>query len=190
MLGTLSAAKRHPAMRYLAQKDDYTVAVKTVKATDQAALLQLLMEMRLLATIEHDNIVKLLAVQEGELPILMVMEYCQGGDLKSCLRAGAGLLRALGMNVALAVAYLDMITQVACGLEYLHSKLCIHRDLAARNILVAKLGNGTTVKTKCGLLMKLSDVGLTRILRTEDDYYKVGSKWRNDLLITLPLSFS
>lgn len=53
--------------------------------------------------------------------------------------------------------------QVASGLEYLHSHHLVHRDVAARNCLVAK-----------GLIVKLSDFGMTRDVYVTD-YYKVNS---------------
>jgi len=176
MMGRFAAPARHPGWQYLRQLesgDRACVAVKTIRAQEESTVSQFLLEMRLLAVMTSGHVVKLLAVQEWEMPLLMVMEYCEGGDLKSCLMKGENHLRMLGMNCGLVECYHDMSLQIARAVEYLHSKLCIHRDLAARNVLVRKCSASSSQFTQCGLLMKLSDLGLARAVRTEADYYRV-----------------
>lgn len=187
MTGVFKGSKRHPAWRHL-RGGEAVVAVKTIRVVDDATTKQFLLEMRLLAAVSHPNIVALLAVQELQLPLLLVMQYCPGGDLRTCLKAGQGLLRAMGMSLPLAEAYVDMACQIASALEYLHSKLCVHRDIAARNILVVKVDNASeNVRyARCGLLMKLSDLGLARVLRSEQDYYKV----RGEANVSCPLQIA
>lgn len=158
-----------------------TVAVKTINSTDDATVTQLLLEMRLLAAMRHPNLVALVAVQEVQLPLLLVMEFCEGGDLRHCLRSGFDHLRQVGLqSTTLESAYLDFACQAAAGVEYLHSKLCVHRDVAARNILVTRHAASTTAS---GLQLKLADLGLARIVLSEEEYYKVGraldAAWRN-----------
>ena len=145
------------------------VAVKTIHNQSSKVTVKFLMEMRLLAVMDHPNIVKLLGAQELYYPVLMVTEYCEAGDLRKCLRAGFDYLRQVGMLSTLEDSYLDMLTQISSAVAYLHSKLCIHRDLAARNILVVKDDQHTN---HCGLIMKLADLGLARALKEESDYYK------------------
>jgi serine/threonine protein kinase len=144
---------------------DELVAVKTVKAADERTLVQFLLEARLLAIMSHTNIVRLLAVQESTLPLMMVMEYCAEGDLRQLLRS-----ERLGVLVTCEeeAAVCDMSRQVASAVAYLHTHLCVHRDLAARNVLVCR----AAALSGCGLLLKLADVGLSRVLRSEQDYYR------------------
>lgn len=148
------------------------VAVKTISSADDATTTQLLLEMRLLAAMRHPNLVALVAVQEVQLPLLLVMELCEGGDLCRCLRLGLDHLREIGLrsSVSLEAAYLDFASQAAAGIAYLHSKLCVHRDIAARNLLVKRSLN----MEGSGLELKLADLGLARIVLSEEDYYKVG----------------
>ena len=132
-------------------------------------LTQILLEARLMALLDHPNLVKLLAVCASNLPIFLVLELCAHGSLKTFLRA-----RPPCVSRNYAAACLDIALQSARGVAYLHSKMCIHRDLAARNVLVDDLpaGGGATGALGCGYQLKLADLGLSRVLRTEEDYYR------------------
>lgn len=174
-LAGFSGASYHPAWTWLRSTGDTQrhplVACKTIRAEDAASLTRLLLEMRLLATMHHPHIVRLLAAQEAVLPLIMVMEYCELGNLRDYLR------RDKQAGVILRTQ-LDMGRQVAEAVEYLHSKSCLHRDLAARNVLVTSKGSSeinarAMPVTLSGVVLKLADLGLARIMRQEADYYRV-----------------
>lgn len=188
ILGHLNAPSAHPAWQRLraatAQEESDTVAVKVLaylggsggsSAEDPARLVQMLMEARLHASLSHPNLVTLLGVQEAHLPVMLVLEHCEYGNLRSTLRARAG-----SEHDFCGTARRDMARQVALALQYLHSKLCIHRDVAARNVLVSKgrQGHSASTPTACGYALKLADLGLSRALREEEDYYRVSECWR------------
>ena len=61
---------------------------------------------------------------------------------------------------------LDILKQIGCGLKYLHclSSEIIHRDLQPRNVLIKLDYNNLTVK--------LSDFGISRVLKSDDDRKK------------------
>lgn len=141
--------------------------------SNNAAVRCALLEARLHARLEHPNLVRLLAVQETRQPVMIALELCEHGALLGVLREQAG--SELDFN---GEQRRDMATQVAAGLRYLHSKLCIHRDIAARNVLVAAALPDAPPPV-CGYIMKLSDLGLARQLRTKEDYYKV---WASEYL--------
>lgn len=156
-------------------------------AAGQEQLLQILLEARLMAVLRHPNLVQLLAVNATFLPVLLAMEYCRHGDLLRYLRRQEKLLNT-HPEMTLAAICTDMALQAARGLDYLHSKLCVHRDVAARNVLVADLPDGAQ-RSPCGVQLKLSDLGLSRVLRTEEDYYRKRSddavpiKWQCPLSV-------
>lgn len=154
------------------------VAVKVLSALtascvggtqNDAQLTQLLLEARLHAQLQHPNLVRLLAVQETVQPVMLVLELCEGGDLRKALRSHSG---AGSEDDYPEAARRDMAAQVAAGMQFLHSKLCIHRDLAARNVLLSGPSEGAALPV-CGHVLKLGDLGLSRVLREESDYYRV-----------------
>jgi response regulator RpfG family c-di-GMP phosphodiesterase len=106
-------------------------------------------EMRLLADLQHENIVR--AIDAGETPadgpnlpalLYMVMEVVEGGDLE----------RRVVRNGPMAVAQAcHLIRQVACGLQAAHDHHLVHRDIKPSNILLGACG-----------VAKLVDFGLAR----------------------------
>ena len=128
------------------------VAVKVLPIDDDCAVSireRFYAEMRILAELQHENIV--LAIDAGETPppapnlpglLYLVMELVEGGDLE----------RYVLHNGPMAVSpACHVMRQVACGLQAAHDRHLVHRDLKPSNIL---LGTGGVAK--------LVDFGLAR----------------------------
>ena len=128
------------------------VAVKVLPIDDDCAVSireRFYAEMRILAELQHENIV--LAIDAGEatppapnLPglLYLVMELVEGGDLERYV------LQNGPMTVSSAC---HVIRQVACGLQAAHDRHLVHRDLKPSNILLG-----------AGGVAKLVDFGLAR----------------------------
>lgn len=160
------------------EEETVQVAIKSIHASDVATAARFLLEARLLHALQpHPYIVQLLAMQEHVLPLMLVMEYCELGNLRDFLRGG----KLPGLAGEQELALCDMARQVATAVQYLHARLCLHRDLAARNVLLTRRqADGVDASSqeplsRCGLVLKLADVGSARVLQTEDDYYNVGT---------------
>lgn len=58
---------------------------------------------------------------------------------------------------------IELVHQVSMGMKYLEECNFVHRDLAARNVLLVTQHYA-----------KISDFGLSKALRADESYYKVG----------------
>jgi serine/threonine protein kinase len=131
---------------YLAEDTwiDKKVALKVAHRQQGLDFGQLLREPRLLASLNHPNIVSVLTAEKEEGIFFIVMEYVPGETLESIvIRDGAlDLPRAL-----------DYTCQICNALDHAHAQGVIHRDLRPGNVLVTTQG-----------LVKVADFGTSRFL--------------------------
>jgi eukaryotic-like serine/threonine-protein kinase len=105
---------------------------------------ELLREPRLLAALDHPNIVSILTAEKQENLFFIVMEYVPGETLETIItREGA-----LDLNRSL-----DYICQICNAVDHAHRQGVLHRDLRPSNVLVADNGR-----------LKVADFGTSRFL--------------------------
>jgi eukaryotic-like serine/threonine-protein kinase len=108
-------------------------------------------EARAMASLDHENIVKVYDIsQDGEVPFIVV-ECVSGRDLGDLL---GGRRRSGRLNEQFVR---KMATQLLHALSYAHRRGIIHRDIKPSNIL---LTSGGTVK--------VADFGIARIVEEDD----------------------
>ncbi|KAK7099739.1 tyrosine-protein kinase SYK-like [Littorina saxatilis] len=136
------------------------VAVKTLKKADLDPGVQseLLKEAEVMKAMDHKHIVRMIGVCEGE-PMMLVLELAKLGPLNKYLPKHKELPL---WNI------LELMWQVAQGMEYLEKSNFVHRDLAARNILLCDQH-----------FAKISDFGMSKTLTRENSYYvaQQAGKW-------------
>jgi serine/threonine protein kinase len=139
---------------YLAERSDgafhQTVALKVIKrGMDSDAIVErFLNERRILASLEHPNIARLIdgGTTEDDLPYF-VMEYVEGDSIMKAASA-----RDLDLDQRLVV-----FRKVCSAVSFAHRNLVIHRDLKPSNILITNAGD-----------VKLLDFGIAKLLRSEE----------------------
>ena len=113
-------------------------------ATTQAEVLRCL---------QHPNIVayRESLIEEGEL--IIVMEYCEGGDMARQVKehkdSGEMLSEAQIMT---------WFAQLCIALHYVHQKKVMHRDIKTSNVYLTRSG-----------LVKLGDFGIAKVLENTAD---------------------
>ena len=129
----------------------YLVAVKSLlNSTDRATdRLQLLSEASLMVQFDHENVVRLIGVVTSGDPMLVVLEYCEGGSLE----------RVVQICRLTSDQQLKMSLDCAKGMAYLASLKYVHRDLAARNVMVSS-----------DFVAKIGDFGMSRVT-VDSEYY-------------------
>jgi eukaryotic-like serine/threonine-protein kinase len=105
---------------------------------------ELLREPRLLASLNHPNIVTVVTAEKQDGVFFIVMEYVPGDTLETII-SNQG---ALGLTVAL-----DYTCQIANAVDHAHKQGVIHRDLRPANVFVTEKG-----------LLKVGDFGTSRFL--------------------------
>ena len=115
-------------------------------------------EIKVMAHLNHKNIVRLLGISADEKDLFLLMEYMEKGDLKNFLQQHKTIVHSPTeveeYNISVNVL-LSMSIQIASAMTYLASLRIIHCDLASRNCLV---GKDHTVK--------VADFGLSRNLHS------------------------
>ncbi|XP_074294333.1 wall-associated receptor kinase-like 14 [Silene latifolia] len=121
--GTVYAGKFH--------NNEY-VAVKKLKHQDTDSIDQVMNEIKLLSSVSHPNLVRLLGccIENGEQ--ILVYEYMANGTLSQHLHRERG--NGLPWTVRLTIA-----SETAQAISYLHSSMnppIFHRDIKSSNILL------------------------------------------------------
>ena len=105
---------------------------------------ELLREPRLLASLNHPNIVTILTAEKQENVFFIVMEFVPGETLESVIARDG----ALELSRAL-----DYTCQICNAVDHAHRHGVLHRDLRPANVLVAESG-----------MLKVADFGTSRFL--------------------------
>lgn len=107
------------------------VAIKIVDKTclDQENLKKIWREIEIMKRIgKHEHILRLYQVMQTEKYLMLVTEFCAGGEVFDHLVAHGR------MTEPVARKYFFQITN---AIEYLHTSGIVHRDLKAENLLLS-----------------------------------------------------
>ena len=134
------------------------VAIKMLKhnmAMDADFLERFNAEARIIAQLNHPNIVRVHDIEHIYRTIFIVMEHLSGEPLEEIL-----------VNVPQLPfpTVLDILIQVARGLQYAHSQGIVHQDIKPANIFIED-----------GHRTKLLDFGLARPIGSDDDLCLAGT---------------
>jgi serine/threonine protein kinase len=105
---------------------------------------ELLREPRLLASLDHPNIVSVTTAEKQDNIFFIVMEYVPGETLETVIETSGQLEIDRG---------LDYASQIAHAVEHAHAQGILHRDLRPANVLVSESGT-----------LKVADFGTSRFL--------------------------
>ncbi len=128
------------------------VAIKMMRhnmVVDPSFLLNFHKEARIIASLNHENILDIYDYEERYKTVFIIMEYLDGESLQDLLQR----LRVISSALAISIIY-----QICEGLAYAHEKGIVHRDINPANVMV--LPNDR---------IKILDFGLACHLGTEDE---------------------
>jgi len=153
---------------YLAQRNDEVqqqVAIKVLNhyLLDEQSQIRFDIERRVLATLEHPNIARLIDADSEGNYAYFVMEYIEGLAIDQyCIEH----------KVSLA-GRLDLFLKICAAVSYAHSNLIVHRDLKPDNILVTTEGE-----------LKLLDFGIAKPLKVLPGTESIHETWVGTTALT------
>jgi tRNA A-37 threonylcarbamoyl transferase component Bud32 len=129
---------------------DRVVAVKKLHhhlTTDENFTRRFILEAKAAASLDHENIVKIIDFGVEDGTYMMVMEFIEGESVREILDKW----RQLPANLAFALVH-----QICMGLEHAHGKGIVHRDIKPGNIMVTRAGRA-----------KITDFGLAKLAQSQ-----------------------
>ena len=126
-------------------------AVKLLKTDDVSTLRR---EVGILSRLRHPHIIQLVGFSVAEMMSMIVMERMDG-DLHHVIEDCS---RKPPFSLPKAV---DILSQIAAGMAYLHDQGVFHGDLKASNVLVSRKGHLDDIE------VKISDFGVSQRVKLE-----------------------
>ncbi|XP_075257536.1 serine/threonine-protein kinase ULK2-like [Convolutriloba macropyga] len=138
-------------------KPDTKVAVKLIDLSrgDKSEVMLVMSEACLLLKMKHPNIVIMHDCVPKDDCVFLVMEFCNGKDLRELLDSVDKFPEPI-IQI--------FLKQIAAGLEFMHAQSVIHRDLKPQNILLHYEGeSGSNSDLDIDQIrLKLADFGLAK----------------------------
>jgi TolB-like protein/Flp pilus assembly protein TadD len=113
---------------------------------DESARLRFLREARAAAKVRHPNVASVFRLGRSGGEYFYAMEFVEGETLESLIKRSSRIEVKLG---------LEIISQVAAGLDAVHEQKLVHRDIKPTNIMVRLKDDG-------GVTAKIIDLGLAK----------------------------
>ncbi|CAD8127223.1 unnamed protein product [Paramecium sonneborni] len=134
-------------------EDGLMYATKTLRNDLMTSVDDIQDEIVALQALKHRNIVQLKSIFQHKKFWLLIMEYCEGGQLKEYLEN-----QLLDNSQIIAV-----MCQLLSGLTYIHSQGFVHRDIKPENILLRKKNCLLDIViSDFGFAVKIDDVSINR----------------------------
>ncbi|MFQ5511674.1 MAG: protein kinase [Candidatus Krumholzibacteriia bacterium] len=137
---------------------DRVVAIKQLHphlTEDDNFTRRFILEAKAAASLDHDNIVKIIDFGTEDGTYYMVMEFIEGDSLRDILDRW----KQVPVDVALAIVH-----QVCQGLEHAHGKGIVHRDIKPGNIMLTRAGK-----------VKITDFGLAKLTQSSTQHTAANS---------------
>ena len=134
---------RDEQVKYVAKK----VVLEGMAESEQTSCMQ---EAGILKNLNHPNIVAYKESFLGQNSLIIVMEYCEVGDLNYHMKRKQQMSETFSET-----EIFQWFIQICMALEYVHGRKIIHRDIKAQNVF---LTGGKTIK--------VGDFGISKVLET------------------------
>jgi serine/threonine protein kinase len=136
-LGEVLGSGSVATVRVATMRDGRKVAVKLVAQQDEEIRQFTRDEYNLAITLRHPSIVRVEELHENPACLLICMEHCHNGSLKSFVSQ---------RGVFEEQEAVQLFQQLLWGVNYMHLKRIVHRDLKPDNLLLTADSSGSKLK--------------------------------------------
>ena len=120
---------------------------------------QLESEIRIIAQLDHPNVIRMYEFFEDESAIHIIMEYCSGGDILGKIKESIKSGRRISSHYIRSV-----LQQVLRSIAFMHERRVLHKDLKPENIMLVPSDE------RDGLaIVKVIDFGLSEIFSKDQE---------------------
>lgn len=146
------------AYKVLNEEDNNYYVIKKIllKSAKENEINELKNEAKILSNLQSENIVKYYDSFTDNDSFNIIMEYCDGLDLRKFIDEHKKSNNYIKKNIILHI-----ILEICIGLKELHNNNLIHRDLKPENLFL-----------NADLTIKIGDFGLSKELNNFKDYAK------------------
>lgn len=123
--------------------------------TDSDFITRFEMEAKTAASLNHENIVRIIDSGKQSGSYYIVMEFIEGISLRKLIDKSSPLDEDISMLIAHGICM---------GLNHAHSRGIIHRDIKPANIMISNEG-----------VVKITDFGLAKLIRSQVNQTQTGS---------------
>ncbi len=138
-------------------------AMKKLKKDNKTLNEDILKEIEMLKTLDHQNIINIFEFYEGDYNFYIVTEYCQSGNLLD-------KINKTNLQISESITSV-IIFQILSAINYCHQRNIIHRDLKPENIM---LDNNTNSGYP---YVKIIDFGTSKFREKEFENELIGSPY-------------
>ncbi|XP_031569179.1 serine/threonine-protein kinase 35-like [Actinia tenebrosa] len=144
-------------------------ALKKIEVENNEAVNKAKKEVGILDKCRHDHIVRFCGLDTTKISrstfVLILMEYCEGGNLNSRLARTSD-----------KETNLRWMKELASAMDYLHSKNIAHRDLKPENVLLTaqdsiKLGDFGLAREFAAVKQVNATRSINQVLKSQSTYY-------------------
>ena len=126
------------------------IKLKSLKEKKRQGVLE---EVKILRTLRHFNIVSYEESFFTDTQLVIIMEYCAGGDLAKVLQTYKDRSETIPEP-----QILSWLAQMSLALNYLHGKHILHRDIKPSNVYLTAEGT-----------IRVGDFGIAKVLENTAD---------------------
>lgn len=139
----------------------YALKEVDMKAKKQVEREESVNEIRILASIQHPNIIRYRDSFIEGTTLYIIIDYADGGDL------GVAISTHRESGTRMNEDYIwTVFIQIALGVEYLHRNRVLHRDLKSSNVFLS---------TDVPVTVRIGDLGVAKLLKNSSAYTQVGT---------------